>query len=362
MKTEYIYFSDEQSEAFCLKGDHDLSTINNGDIGEKYPYLNLIPDSVFSKFDYLLRNGLLKYRNGNYNLVEIVTKTSRKYYFEKNDDFAIKFNDFVVIKCEDDTNLARVTDFLGESEYSNYCNSKKSSDIEVLRIASESDLKFFNSKYQEEENCKQLTAEVVEKYGFDMKINHVSWQSDKLKLTIYFTAPHRIDFREMVKDLAKIFKTRIELRQISAREEAKRLGAFLGPCGRDLCCTSFLHNFDHITLDHAKIQQLSHNLTKLTGNCGRLKCCLKFEYDVYSKIYEKIVPVGTIIYHHDKVYKVKKLDIPNEQAVISDEANNTASNVSFNELQTFIKDGRVVKPVHLIEENINKSELIGIEG
>lgn len=361
MKTEYIYFSDEKSEAFCLKGDHDLTAVNNSDITEKYPYLSMIPDNIFSKYDYLLRNGLLKYKNGNYDLVEMVTKSNKKFYFQKREE-KISFNDFIVFKNEEDTDLARVIDFLGESEYSNHCFSKNCSNIEILRIATESDLRFFNSKYQEEERCKELTIEIVEKYKFDMKINNVSWQSDRQKLTIYFTAPFRIDFREMVKDLAKIFKTRIELRQISAREEAKRLGAFLGPCGRDLCCTSFLNNFDHITLDHAKIQQLSHNLTKLTGNCGRLKCCLKFEYDVYSKIYEKIVPVGTIIYHQDKVYKVKKLDIPNELAVISEEANNSPNNVSFNDLQKYIREGRVVKPVHLIEEPINKSELAVIEG
>lgn len=361
MKTEYIYFSDEQSEAFCLKGDHELNSINNGNVGDKYPFLRLIPESVFSKYDYLLRNGLLKYKNGNFDLVEIITKSNKKYYFQKKEEL-IQFNDFVVIKIEDDSHLARVTDFLGESEYADYCYIKKCNDIEVMRIATDSDLTFFNNKYQEEERCKEQTIEVVERYGFDMKINDVAWQSDRQKLTIFFTAPHRIDFREMVKDLAKIFKTRIELRQISAREEAKRLGAFLGPCGRDLCCTSFLNNFEHITLDHAKIQQLSHNLTKLTGNCGRLKCCLKYEYDVYSQIYEKIVPVGTIIYMKDKVLKVKKLDIPNELAVVNDEANNKPINVTFNELQSYIKEGRVVKPVHLIEEPINKSELAIIEG
>ncbi len=166
-----------------------------------------------------------------------------------------------------------------------------------------------------------------------------------------------MDFRELVKDLAKIFKTRIEMRQISAREEAKRLGTFIGPCGRELCCTSFLSNFEHITIEHARTQQLALNLTKLTGNCGRLKCCLNYEYDLYKKVYDKLLPIGTTIYKDDISYKIKKIDFMNEKIEIHNINSNSVDYINFNDFNYFVKDANVVKPFIYNNQIENQNEL-----
>ena len=149
---------------------------------------------------------------------------------------------------------------------------------EVLRIANDSDIEQHHSNTDKENTAKKYFLESIKKHNLEMKLVDTHYQFDRKKLYFYYTADGRVDFRELVKELASEFKTRIELRQIGVRDEAKRIGG-LGSCGREYCCSSFIVNFKKITTQIAVEQNLSTYLSKHSGPCGKLKCCLSFEVD-----------------------------------------------------------------------------------
>ncbi len=151
----------------------------------------------------------------------------------------------------------------------------------VCRVATEADHKQLVENRQKEKEAMHICLEKIEKHRLEMKLVDVEYTFDHNKVIFYFTADGRIDFRELVKDLAAIFRTRIELRQIGVRDEAKMLGG-LGPCGRGLCCSTFLGDFGPVSIRMAKDQNLSLNPTKISGICGRLMCCLRYEAEHYE--------------------------------------------------------------------------------
>ncbi|OGX68348.1 MAG: stage 0 sporulation protein, partial [Paenibacillus sp. RIFOXYA1_FULL_44_5] len=148
----------------------------------------------------------------------------------------------------------------------------------------------------------------IENHQLQMKLIDVEYTFDRNKVLFYFTAEGRVDFRELVKDLASVFRTRIELRQIGVRDEAKLLGG-IGPCGRILCCSSFLGDFAPVSIKMAKDQNLSLNPTKISGLCGRLMCCLKYEHDQYESTKEELPKVGTRVITPFGVGKVVGLNV-----------------------------------------------------
>ena len=150
----------------------------------------------------------------------------------------------------------------------------------VIRIATEEDRKHIEENKAKEKKAFKLCLEKIEKHKLDMKLVDVEYTFDNNKILFYFTADGRVDFRELVKDLASVFKTRIELRQIGVRDEAKMLGG-IGSCGRPLCCSTFLGDFEPVSIRMAKDQNLSLNPAKISGICGRLMCCLKYENHMY---------------------------------------------------------------------------------
>lgn len=150
----------------------------------------------------------------------------------------------------------------------------------VLRLASNDDLMHYEENKLLEEEALVTARERVESYGLEMSLVGVEYRFDNRKITFYFTSEGRVDFRELVRDLASIFRTRIELRQIGVRDEACMIGG-LGICGRELCCSSFLHEFRPVSIRMAKDQNLSMNPSKISGTCGRLLCCLNYEHHVY---------------------------------------------------------------------------------
>ncbi|HHX77439.1 MAG TPA: stage 0 sporulation family protein [Firmicutes bacterium] len=170
----------------------------------------------------------------------------------------------------------------------------------VLRVANEEDCQQVLENRLKEEEAFQVCADKIAKHGLDMKLVDVEYTFDKSKIIFYFTADGRVDFRELVKDLAAVFRTRVELRQIGVRDEAKMIGG-LGTCGRMLCCSTFLGDFEPVSIRMAKDQNLSLNPTKISGICGRLMCCLRYESDSYEdakEIFPKagdnvITPAGT---------------------------------------------------------------------
>ncbi len=171
---------------------------------------------------------------------------------------------------------------------------------EIIRIATENDYKTKRENEQKEVDAFQICQNKIAKHGLDMKLVGVEYAFDKSKVIFYFTAAERVDFRELVKDLASEFRTRIELRQIGVRDEAKLLGG-LGPCGRPVCCKTFLDDFRPVSIKMAKEQNLSLNQTKISGLCGRLMCCLQYEQAAYEEIKSKMPKIGKEIQTPDGI-------------------------------------------------------------
>ncbi|TVY06820.1 PSP1 domain-containing protein [Paenibacillus cremeus] len=162
----------------------------------------------------------------------------------------------------------------------------------VIRIADVQDAQLVEDNKQAAKNAFAVCQEKIKDHQLRMKLVDVEYTFDRNKIIFYFTAEGRVDFRELVKDLASIFRTRIELRQIGVRDEAKMLGG-IGPCGRILCCSSFLGDFEPVSIKMAKDQNLSLNPTKISGLCGRLMCCLKYEHDNYESAKDDLPRVGS---------------------------------------------------------------------
>ncbi|TZE82139.1 PSP1 domain-containing protein [Calorimonas adulescens] len=164
----------------------------------------------------------------------------------------------------------------------------------ILRIATEEDILHQKENEARAKEAMKICLNKIEEHNMEMKLIDVEYTFDNSKIIFYFTADGRVDFRELVKELASIFKTRIELRQIGVRDEAKAIGG-LGPCGRPLCCGCFLGDFEPVSIKMAKDQNLSLNPTKISGLCGRLMCCLKYEQDVYEEARSCLPKEGSIV-------------------------------------------------------------------
>lgn len=164
----------------------------------------------------------------------------------------------------------------------------------VVRIATAADTRQVEQNRRKEKEAYDICVQKIEKHGLEMKLIHVEYSFDANKILFYFTANGRVDFRELVKDLAGVFRTRIELRQVGVRDEAKMMGG-LCVCGRPLCCSTFLSDFQPVSIKMAKEQGLSLNPTKISGTCGRLMCCLKYEQDCYEDLHKITPPVGALV-------------------------------------------------------------------
>ena len=168
----------------------------------------------------------------------------------------------------------------------------------VIRVANKNDLDSLEKYKKKEPEALRICKEKIKKYKLDMNLIDVEYKFDGSKILFYFTADGRIDFRELVKDLAAVFRTRIELRQIGVRDEVKKIGGN-GVCGRELCCCSFLDNFEAVSIKMAKEQNVSLNPSKISGNCGRLMCCLKYEQNVYEDKLKRLPKIGAIVKTED---------------------------------------------------------------
>lgn len=164
----------------------------------------------------------------------------------------------------------------------------------IIRPASKEDIRAINSNAEKELEIMKTFVKKIEEHKLDMKAIDVDYTFDGSKILFYFTAENRVDFRELVKDLASIYRTRIELRQIGVRDEAKMLGG-LGICGRPFCCSSFLGEFQPVSIKMAKEQSLSLNPSKISGTCGRLMCCLKYEQDCYEELLKITPKAGALV-------------------------------------------------------------------
>ena len=224
------------------------------------------------------------------NIVGVRFKNAGKIYYFDPVDFEIEENMDVVVETA--RGLEYGTIVVGKKEIDE--ESLVSPLKPIIRIATEEDTKIYKENKEKAKETFDLCLEKIKEHNLTMYLIDCEYTFDRNKLIFYFTAEGRIDFRELVKDLAAIFKTRIELRQIGVRDEAKSIGG-LGPCGRSLCCSSWLGDFQPVSIKMAKDQSLSLNPTKISGICVRLFCCLKYEHDVYVEAIEKVPPVGAIV-------------------------------------------------------------------
>ncbi len=289
--------------------------------------------------------------------VEVLFKGGRKDLYKNPNEFKIRKGDLVIVSLGDNTKDAGIVFSCGSCAMDRLKVQYKIDDVSdfISRVAEDKDKESFKKKTGDERNVITRSRELVEKHKLDMKVTDAEWQFDRQRLTIFFTAPQRVDFRELVKELARTFKTRIELRQISSREETKRLGEAIGPCGLRLCCTSFLHEFSHVTLDHARKQQLSNNVAKLSGYCGRLKCCLLYEFDTYEKVLQDFPPVDTVIKGKNINLRIVKVDVFRNFALTFDSINSTYEKMPLEKIKELTSCNKVFYPKpdmhHDIPEN-----------
>jgi len=223
-------------------------------------------------------------------IVGVRFKKPGKIYFFDPEDLEINLGDKVVVETAMGDELGEVVINKRELPNDKITNPLK----KVIRIATNQDLKKMEHYKSKEPEALKICSEKIKQQKLDMNLTDVEYKFDGSKIIFYFTAEGRIDFRELVKELASVFKTRIELRQIGVRDEVRRIGGN-GVCGRELCCCSFLGNFEIVSIKMAKEQNISLNPSKISGNCGRLMCCLKYEQDVYEEKLERLPKVGAIV-------------------------------------------------------------------
>ena len=225
--------------------------------------------------------------------------TGKVYYFDP-DNYKIDQGTMVVVETSRGIEMGEAVTEIKMVEDKEIVKPLK----KVIRIANNNDHKQYEENRQSEKEAFTICEEKIAKHNLEMNLVDVEYTFDKNKVIFYFTADGRVDFRELVKDLAGVFRTRIELRQIGVRDEAKMLGG-IGICGREFCCSTFLADFNPVSIKMAKEQNLSLNPTKISGCCGRLMCCLKYEQDTYVEI-NKITPdVGSVVRTKDGVGQVR---------------------------------------------------------
>ena len=214
-------------------------------------------------------------------------KAGKIYYFDPDQIISIEKGQNVVVETSRGIEFGEVVVGPKEIEEVDIVAPLK----KVLRIATVEDEVQNEQNINKEKDAFSICLDKIAQHQMDMKLIDVEYTFDNNKVIFYFTADGRVDFRELVKDLAAIFKTRIELRQIGVRDEAKMIGG-LGPCGKSLCCATWLGDFEPVSIKMAKEQNLSLNPTKISGICGRLMCCLKYEHEMYQNLRENLPEVG----------------------------------------------------------------------
>ena len=256
-------------------------------------------------------------QNGN-RVVQVEFKGERSDYFVNVKRLAIEVGDYVVVQVERGRDMGKVIrtgPILGK------IMKIRPVSQEILRKANDEDLSKYEGNKHKEEEARRKCEEKIGERGLKMKLVDVEYQLDGSKITFFFTADERVDFRELVKDLAAIYKTRIELRQIGVRDEAKRLGG-IGSCGRRYCCTTWLQEFEPVTLKMARDQSLSVSPTKISGACGRLMCCLAYERDYYMEVAKRLPKVGTKVETAYGEATVTGIDVFAQAVVVEDDGGN----------------------------------------
>lgn len=220
----------------------------------------------------------------------------------------------------------------------------------IIRKASYKDKKHNEENKKKEKEAFSTAEKLIKKYKLDMSLTSVTYTFDNSKLLFYFTADGRIDFRELVKELASIYKTRIELRQIGVRDEVRKIGGN-GICGRELCCCTFLENFDTVSIKMAKEQNIALASSKISGNCGRLMCCLRYEHDVYAEKLKRLPKIGATVKTADGDGIVDGIETLKEKIRVK-----LRDGEGFYYKKYDVKDIKIIKDIETKEEDLDEEE------
>src|SRR5690554_2079300 len=261
-------------------------------------------------FDWLA-NMQLPNGKSQFDIVEIRFKNSRKSFFRNLKGFELNVGDVVVVEASPgyDVGVVSVVGELSRIQLQKKAPNFKAHEArKIIRHASQEDIDKWVAARKKEESVMHKSREMAIALKLDMKISDVEFQGDGSKATFYYTANGRVDFRQLIKDMAETFRVRIEMRQIGARQEAARLGG-IGSCGRELCCSTWLTDFRSVSTSAARYQQLSLNPQKLAGQCGKLKCCLNYELDMYLEALDSFPRTDTKLLTAKGVAICQKIDI-----------------------------------------------------
>lgn len=318
------------------------STQKDSNIARVSSKCNKCKCSQKSNFDYYGNNKLEVYNwlqdfpkmySGS-NLVEVQFKNTRKEYFTNNNNLKIYKGDRVVVETNSGYDVGEVT-LIGKLVQLQMKKLNYRSEIRrIYRNAKPADIEKYEHSKELEHPTMLRAREIVEQLSLNMKISDVEIQGDGNKAIFYYIADGRVDFRQLIKYYASEFKLKIEMKQIGARQEAGRVGG-IGPCGRQLCCSSYMSNFISVSTSAARIQDIPLNPQKLAGQCGKLKCCMNFEVDTYFEAQKKLPPLETVLETKDEKFFVFKSEPLKGQITYSTDKNIPSNLVTISSTRAF---------------------------
>ncbi len=270
------------------------------------------------------------------DVVEIKFKANRSGFYINETGIGLRLDSWVIVEVERGTDLGVIVT-IGEEAH----RKRRSRGIvgqpmgRILRVADEENLKQLADNRRTEKSAAVVFKEKCVKHNLQMKLTSVEFQIDRSRMTFYFTADRRIDFRALVRDLASIYHTRIELRQIGVRDEAKKVGG-VGLCGREVCCVTWMTRLQKVNVEYARYQNLSLNPSRLAGACGRLKCCILFENRNYLESLENFPRLNSKLITPKGNCSVEKIDIFNDIILLKYQDTGAVESVGLNELKPYL--------------------------
>jgi len=297
--------------------------------------------------------------DSRFDIVEVRFKNGKKDFFRNTNKYDLNSGDPVIVDVPNGHHLGYVA-LQGELVRLQMLKKKVQDDDQIksiYRLATDKDITKFEEVIKKESPTLHRTREIIQEQKLKMKLTDVEYQADGTKATFYYSAEDRVDFRELIKKLASEFKIRVEMRQISLRQEASRLGG-IGSCGRELCCSTWLTEFKSVTTTSARYQNLSLNPSKLSGQCGRLKCCLNYELDTYMDALKDIPELKKPLLTNKGEAKLQKTDIFKKIMWFGYDGENSWISIPIARVHEIIKlNDAGKKPATLKEDDIELSEI-----
>lgn len=307
-------------------------------------------------------------------VVEVQFKNDRKQFYKNITGIPLEVGGIVAVEASPGHDIGVVSLTGREAMMQMKRKKSKNNDSEPLslyRIAKDVDIDKFLDAIKNEEVVLKKTKEIIKNFNLNMKLTDVEYQGDGTKATFYYIADDRVDFRELIKTLAGTFKIRVEMRQIGARQESAKLG-WVGPCGRELCCSSYKCSFSSVSITAASVQQLTLNPQRLAGMCTKLKCCLAYELPVYEEFINSLPPTDIPLITKQAKAHFVKADIFQKLMFYSIENNDILFGLPINaviKLQELNKKGKIpesleefsIKSEFTVEESVNQEDLSKLE-